>query len=143
MIDLETYNLLSGKHKDRETGMCAMEFVAYLAKEPHSDAPYCACPVLTKFVIQLNDRFDNEERQLLKPYLPRLLNTRDGKSLERAKLFAWKAGTVFAPIALEIAGKKDLADNLRATEHYNFSELSTRCRSAAATYATATATTAT
>lgn len=118
-----------------------MEFVAYLANEPHSHKPECACPVLTKFVVGLNDNFNNEERQKLKPFLPRILNTRDGKSLDRAKLLAWKAGTVFAPIALEITGRKNLADNLRETEYYNFNKLNERCRSAstAVNYATAPA----
>ena len=52
---LETYQLMQGSHSDFEGGMCAMEFVAWLAEEPHSDAPDCACPVLAAFMRTWND----------------------------------------------------------------------------------------
>ena len=112
-MNLEALKLEQGSHDTREDGMCAMEAVAWLAGEEHSDAPLCACSVLTSFVIRLNDRWHEADRQLLKPYLPRLLNTRDGKSFARAKVLAYKAAAVFAPIAAEIAGRKDLADEMR------------------------------
>jgi hypothetical protein len=34
--------LKQGSHTAREYGMCAMEAVAWLAGEPHSDTPTCA-----------------------------------------------------------------------------------------------------
>jgi hypothetical protein len=43
-LDLEGLVLLSGKHKENQ-GMCVMEAVAYVAGEPWSDNPACACPM--------------------------------------------------------------------------------------------------
>ena len=61
--------LMPGAHVDVSRGLCAMEAVAWLAGEEHSDAPQCACPALTSIVQRLNDRWDHGQRQSLKPYL--------------------------------------------------------------------------
>jgi hypothetical protein len=116
ILGLNAITLVKGASKDREQGVCAMQAVAWLAGEENTDAPQCACPVIAKYVIRLNDSFTDEERQLLKPYLTRIIGTRDGKSSERAKVLVHRAGTVFAPIALEIAGYKDEAASMRALE---------------------------
>jgi hypothetical protein len=116
ILGLNGITLVKGASKDREQGVCAMQAVAWLAGEENTDAPQCACPVIAKYVIRLNDSFTDEERQLLKPYLTRIIGTRDGKSSERAKVLVHRAGTVFAPIALEIAGYKDEAASMRALE---------------------------
>src|SRR4051812_4805048 len=79
VLNLETLDALeleNGSHAAREKGVCLMEAVAWFANEPHSDRPKCACPVLTSFGISLNDRFSAEERQLLKPLIPKLVGTR-------------------------------------------------------------------
>jgi hypothetical protein len=112
-INLETITLKEGFHETREAGVCAMELVSWLAGEPHSDAPQCACVALTAYVATVNDLFNDTERQLLKPFLPRLIGTRDDKSKERSELLAFRAGNVFAPIALEIAGLREEAQALR------------------------------
>jgi hypothetical protein len=114
--NLEKIELKTGSHAKREDGVCAMELVAWMAGEKHSDAPECACPVITKYVIRLNDRLTTEERQLLKPYLPRIIGTRDTSEnqIKRAKTLAHAALTVFAPMALEVRGYKDHAEKMRA-----------------------------
>ena len=113
-ITLKNYDLKHGSHKDRDQGMCAMEFVAYLAREPHSDRPQCASPLITSFVTGCNDRWNVKERQLLKPYLTRIMGTRDGKDLERAKIFAMHAVTRISPHAIESIGLKDEAEKMRS-----------------------------
>ena len=75
-INLDTLVLRHGSHADRDNGVCAMEAVAWLAGLPHTDAPSCACPVIRAFVISLNDRMDDQNRQKLKAYLPRIIGTR-------------------------------------------------------------------
>ena len=42
----EVATLSSGGHGGIDEGMCVMEAVAYVAGEPWSDAPACACPVI-------------------------------------------------------------------------------------------------
>lgn len=127
-INLKTYELKKGAHANPEAGLCAMEMVAYLAKEPHSDSPQCTCPTLGAYVRQINDVFNDDERQLLKPFIKKLIGTRDGKSLERAKLLAYRAGHIFAPIAAEIAGRADLADLMRDVKEGDWEEQEKTCQ---------------
>jgi hypothetical protein len=41
--------LAKGAHEDHEA-MCVMEAVAFVAGEPWSDYPECACPVISAFL---------------------------------------------------------------------------------------------
>jgi hypothetical protein len=120
MQQLENIRLKFGGHQFREDGLCAMEAVAYLAGEPHSDCPVCTCPILAAYVRSLNDGMDDETRQLLKPYILRLIGTNNDKEQERAELLVWAAVTEFAPLALEQAGLKDHADKLRNIPKYDW-----------------------
>jgi hypothetical protein len=67
--------LKAGKHDDPSDGLCAMEMVAFLERLPHSDHPPCTCPIIGGFVRGLNDALDDDERERLLPYLPRLVGT--------------------------------------------------------------------
>lgn len=69
------YHLEYGDHTHREQGMCAMEWVAFLAGENHTDEPKCVDPILVSFFITLNDRMNENDRQLLRPYLARTIGT--------------------------------------------------------------------
>ena len=103
-----------GGHKGPDDGLCAMEMVAYLAGEAHSYNPNCACPVLTAYTIRLNDAMPPNWRQQLKPYLPLFIDSRDGREVERAELFAWRAIRLFLPIALDACGHDKTAEKLRS-----------------------------
>src|SRR5690348_9382060 len=88
-LNLDTLHLYSGSHPP-EAGFCVMEAVAYVAGEPWSDSPQCACPVLSGFMRNWNDSLDDATRQRLKPYIPRLIGTRDGNDLRRSWMaFDW------------------------------------------------------
>lgn len=66
--------------------MCAMEMVAWLADEPHSDEPSCACPVIGAFVRACNDSMNDEQRnRLLRPLVPYLVDSRRTAAVERAR----------------------------------------------------------
>lgn len=103
-----------GGHDNYEDGVCAMELVSYIANEPFSATPQCVCPALTSYVVELNDILDFTDRQLLKPYLLKLLGTRDDKGCERAEIFAHAALTIFAPFALAKGGHSSAVDPMRA-----------------------------
>lgn len=76
-----------GKHATREDGMCAMEAVAWLAGEPHSDRPRCACPIIGTFVRSWNDALRGEDRnRILRPLLPQLIGSRS-QSVERERAY--------------------------------------------------------
>ena len=76
--ELATITLKSGSHAKREEGVCAMEAVAWLAGEPHSDAPACTSPVIASFLRRWNDILptDAERNRLLRPLLPLMVDTK-------------------------------------------------------------------
>ena len=107
--------LSSGNHADIERGACIMESVAYLAGEPHSDAPKCASKVISRFLITINDRWDDKRRQKLKPYAVKIIGTAANENIElkRAYLCADWAVRECAPMALDAAGLGEWATRLR------------------------------
>ena len=114
MLDISTLVLQAGSHSTREAGLCAMEAVAWLANEPHSDAPACTCPVIASFVRAINDTMPSEERQKLVAYLPRLIGTQvdTAAKVKRAELIALATIRTIVPIALRAIGLNDHADKL-------------------------------
>ena len=75
---LQTLTLGKGSHTTFENGVCALEAVAWLAGEKHSDRPSCACPVIAGVVRQWNDQLPDDERRnrLIRPLLAKIVGTR-------------------------------------------------------------------
>lgn len=102
---LPEISLKTGSHSPDST-FCAMELVAWLANEPWSDAPACACPVISAFVRSWNDaiRSDVDRDQLLKPIIPLLLDSKQSAAVELARSYLavdWLA-RVQAPAWLDL-----------------------------------------
>ena len=118
-IDLlqKVTRLDSGGHRPNEGAMCAMEAVAFIAREPWSDHPECACPVIGAFMRSWNDGLNDADRNaLLLPLIPKLVGTRGSKALEerRALMAAdWLVRT-HTPAWLRLAGLTAQADLLTA-----------------------------
>ena len=113
-LNAGAFRLDSGSHGKFETGHCAMEVVAWLAGEGHTDAPECASPVLRSFTISLNDQWDATQRQKLIPFLPRMVGTAgDGQDEARSYLaLDWLIRT-YTPAWLDLAGLTAEAQELR------------------------------
>ena len=111
--------LNSGDHSHfRNPGeWCVMEAVAYVAGEPWSDAPECACPAITQVLVGWNDGLDDDDRtRLLRPLIPEIVGTRGSAALEerrRWRLCDWTVHT-FAPAWLDLADLRREASSLRA-----------------------------
>ncbi|HWF25217.1 MAG TPA: hypothetical protein VG275_07210 [Solirubrobacteraceae bacterium] len=108
--------LLAGDH-DAASGMyCFTEAVAYAAGEPHSSSPKCLSPVIRRFGMALNDRLDDDRRQLLRPFALRALGTAgDGRDEERREMCTqWLLEHL--PDLFDRAGLPDTATKLRAIE---------------------------
>ena len=93
-----------------------MEMVSYIANEPWSDHPKCSCPVLTEYAIRMNDQFNDEHRQLLKPLIPLLVGTRvedDKIKIKRKQLILWRNVTATYPMILDTIKLPALATKLR------------------------------
>ena len=107
--------LENGSHEGPDEGVCLMEAVAWLAREPHSDEPKCVCPVLGAFGRGLNDRLDVERRQRLKPLIPALIGTASDGHAEARGFMAmdWIVRT-YTPAWLRLAGLDTEADGLQS-----------------------------
>ncbi len=77
--------------------------------------PKYACPILTEYAIRLNDEFNDEHKQMLKPIIPLLLNSKmNGKTeAARKRLLRWRYVTVTYPMILDyyIAAKLRTFEN--------------------------------
>lgn len=84
---LEDILLTRGTHASADEGLCAMEAVAWLGGEPHSDHPRSACPVLASFMRAWNDNIedDAERTRLFAPLLPKLVDSIAGKGVEERR----------------------------------------------------------
>lgn len=93
---------------------CLLEAVAYVAGEPWSDRPRCVCPVLAAFGRRWNDTLNDEDRQMLLPYIPRLVGTRSTPEVEARRIWMltdWLARE-FAPGWLRLSGLTAQAETL-------------------------------
>ncbi len=113
---MSTYQLSSGSHARPQDGRCAMEWVAYLAGEPHSDQPVCVSPLLRSFCIGVNDGLPDGQRQRLRPYLARTIGTAgDGLDVDRAWLCTDWLVREYAPAFLSLVPSLAAdADRLRS-----------------------------
>src|ERR1700757_4018269 len=87
---LESASLKKGAHDaNNEFQMCVMEAAAYVAGEPWSDEPACACPVITAFMISWNDSLPNdaERDRLLKPLIPLVVGTRSTEAIQERRSY--------------------------------------------------------
>ena len=82
---VERVKLRPFAHGAPSDGMCAMEAVAFIAGEPHTDAPQCASPVVAAVVRTWNDVLPDRQRQALKPYVPRMVGSRGTDAQEDAR----------------------------------------------------------
>lgn len=71
-----------------EVQLCAMEMVAFMEGEAHSDRPECVCPTLATIMRECNDNLSDTDRDVLMPYLSMCVGTRhDGLGYARRVLY--------------------------------------------------------
>jgi hypothetical protein len=113
--DVTDYFLSYGSHATPDEGRCAMEWVAYLAGEPHSASPVCVCPTLRAFCIVFNDGLPDTKRQRLRPYLARTIGTAgDGLAEQRSWMATDWLIRVYTPTWLDLAHLEAAPARLRA-----------------------------
>lgn len=107
----EIVRLQPGRHRSPQDGVCAMELVAWMAGERHSDHPVTASPVIAAFIPPFNDALNEEHRQRLALLTPRMIQSRGAREaeLERGQLlWAWMIEAA-VPTWLGAAQRQDLA----------------------------------
>lgn len=112
--------ILKGHHADcKGTDGCVMDIVSYVCGyNTITDQPSCACPVLTRFAIRLNDFIQDTElrTRLLTPLISSLAGSKSTPEVEQRRMFyfADRAVRLFAPLALDARGYAEQASSLRA-----------------------------
>lgn len=112
----EIVRLRKGSHKSPGDGVCAMELVAWMAGEKHSDNPECVSPVIAAFVPSFNDALDSAHRQCLGAVAARMIDTRGTSEQEVARrrlVWDWMISNA-VPTWLVAAQRSDLADRVVA-----------------------------
>jgi hypothetical protein len=112
----EIVRLKRGRHRRPGDGVCAMELVAWMAGEKHSDRPRSASPLIAEFTRSFNDALEGAERQRLGALAARMVGSRGTpeQELVRAQLlWDWMIATA-VPAWLAAAGRGDLAAGVLA-----------------------------
>ena len=116
-LDLTAVHLMRGAHADPQAGMCVMEAAAFIAGEHHTDEPACVSPVIAAFCRSWNDTMNDEDRQMLRPYIVEVLDTNTGADDDITR--SWMAldwlCRVHAPAWLRLAGLTHHAEAIEAT----------------------------
>ena len=88
LAQLDSLHLDAGASSSFDEGHCALEVVAWLAGEEHSDHPQCTSTAIGDFVRCWNDDLSDEDRdRLLKPLLPRLVGSAGDSDTELARSY--------------------------------------------------------
>jgi hypothetical protein len=110
---LSGLTLLRGSHNP-DSKFCVMEAVAYVAGETWTDSPECASTPIASIMRRINDVMTDDERQVLKPYIPRLVGTAASSAIETKRRYMatdWCA-RVSAPRSLRRIGLIEEAERL-------------------------------
>ena len=81
----QTVRLAGGKHASPADGVCVTELASMLAGEPFSDQPRSVCPVIAAYLRAYNDGADDLGRQELYGAAARVVGTRAGLEVQRAR----------------------------------------------------------
>lgn len=83
MIDIANiwrYNLIRGASHRPSEGACLFDAGMWLKYGKIGDDPPCACPIIRAYAVSLNDTLDDSQRQLLRPFILRVVGNKDEKA---------------------------------------------------------------
>lgn len=109
---LDKISLDSGAHSSPEKGFCVMEAVSILAGEPFGDGPPCTDGPLRRAAIRLNDRATDEQRQLLRPFIPRMIGTAEDGHTQARRLIAANSLMTALPKWMRAAKCDEIAEKI-------------------------------
>src|SRR6266511_710507 len=112
-VDLDAIRLDRGGHDTRDQGVCLLEAISWFAGEEHTNHPPCVSPVLGTFGRSWNDALDDQTRQRLIPFIPRMVGTASDRADEaRAWILTDWLVRVCAPAFLRTTGLTEQAQQL-------------------------------
>jgi hypothetical protein len=92
-VTYQTIKLSKGKHRTPDDGACVMELASMLAGEQFTDHPVSVCPVIGALLRSYNDSIDDRRRQDLYAYASKVVGSRAGLGVERARIERMTAWT--------------------------------------------------
>lgn len=105
IADIWKYDLRKGNTDHPANGACLYDAAKWIVYGQIGDDPQCACPIIRHYAINLNDSMDNETRQLLKPFILRIVGNIDPASeAERLHYIVLETARRITPLMLEAAG---------------------------------------
>ncbi|HEX2053476.1 MAG TPA: hypothetical protein VHJ78_07110 [Actinomycetota bacterium] len=118
-FDLDTLVLERGRHSYAEQGMNVLEAVSFMSpQEKFGDKPRTVSPVIAAFLRDWNDELEDEPRQKLKSFIPRIAGSILTEDVEEFR--AWVATDwlvrVQAPVWLRAAELGEFAEALTEQE---------------------------
>lgn len=118
-LDLDELVLERGRHATPDSGLSVLEAITVIAPhEKFGDEPRNVSPVIAGLLRTWNDLLDDEPRQKLKAYIPRVINSVLSEDIEDYR--AWVATDwlvrVQAPVWLTAAGLQELAEVIEAQD---------------------------
>jgi hypothetical protein len=117
-LDLDSLVLEAGRHSRPEVGMSVLEAVTVVSNEKFSDRPRTVSKVIEAFLRDWNDALEDEQRQDLKPYIHKVINSVLTDDVEEHR--AWQATDwlvrVQATAWMKAAGLGDLAEEIEGSE---------------------------
>ena len=117
-LDLDSLVLEAGRHSRAEVGMSVLEAVTVVSNEKFSDSPRTVSKVIEAFLRAWNDALEDEQRQDLKPYIQKVINSVLTDDVEEHR--AWQATDwlvrVQATTWLKAAGLDELAEAIASSQ---------------------------
>jgi hypothetical protein len=85
VVNFDSLRLEPGSHRSPRDGVCLLELTSILAREEFSDRPACVCRVIAAFLRSWNDRSSHAQRQRLRPYARRVIDSRASRRVTRRR----------------------------------------------------------
>lgn len=113
-LDLDTLVLERGRHAYADQGMNVLEAVSVIGGEKFSDRPRSVSPVIAAFLKDWNDELEDDARQELKKFIPRIAGSVLTQDIEEFRTWLtvdWLV-RVQAPVWLNAADLREFAQAL-------------------------------
>lgn len=101
IADIWKYDLKRGPSLDPRLGACLFDAAMWLVYGTLGDSPPCSCPIIRIYAAGLNDLMDRDTRQLLKPFILRVVGNRDpGAEMDRLRYIVLETARRIVPLGL-------------------------------------------